>query len=60
MPKEVRIPWSDSKAAIDTNSGFNIFADLVLAILPAVVISSLNLKRKIKVGLVILMSLGVL
>ncbi len=39
---------------------FNVFADLVLAVLPASVISNLNLKMKIKVGLVALMSLGIL
>lgn len=42
-----------------TQGVFNIFTDLVLAILPAVVISQLNLKRKLKVGLISLMGLGI-
>jgi hypothetical protein len=39
---------------------FNIFADLVLAIMPAYVISSLTMKREVKIGLITLMSLGIL
>jgi hypothetical protein len=41
-------------------SAFNIFADLVLAIMPAYVISSLSMKKKVKIGLIVLMSLGIL
>ena len=39
---------------------FNIFTDLVLAILPSVVVSNLNMRVRTKVGLIFLMSLGVL
>jgi hypothetical protein len=61
MFKEVRdttIDWYP--APTDKNLAFNIFSDFVLAVLPSVVISQLNLKKKIKVGLIFLMGLGVL
>jgi hypothetical protein len=38
----------------------NIFADLVLALMPGFVVSRINLNRKTKIGLIFLMSLGVL
>lgn len=39
---------------------WNIFTDFALALLPGVIISNLNMKISLKVGLVVLMSLGIL
>lgn len=41
-------------------SGWNVFVDLVLALLPATFIPSLNMGRRKKVALCILLSLGIL
>lgn len=43
-----------------TLPAWNIFTDLALALLPSVIISNLKMKISLKVGLVVLMSLGIL
>lgn len=43
-----------------TLPAWNIFTDFALALLPGVIISNLKMKISLKVGLVVLMSLGIL
>lgn len=47
-------------AVDDTTTAWNIAADLVLAILPATIISRLNLQRGKKIALCVLLGLGVM
>ncbi|MCJ1343544.1 hypothetical protein MMC31_001739 [Peltigera leucophlebia] len=46
-------------AAGYVQGSWNIFTDFALALLPGVIISNLNMKISLKVGLVVLMSLGI-
>lgn len=52
----------DPRIEIDAgyvSSSFNIFTDLVLAMMPSVVLSNLNMRLRTKVGLIFLLSLGI-
>ena len=48
------------KCILSHRQAFNIFTDFVLAVLPSVVISNLNMRLRTKVGLIFLMGLGIL
>ena len=50
-------PWRKHTKSFQA---FNIFTDLVLATFPSLVVSNLNMRLRTKMGLIFLMSLGIL